>query len=349
MFRHRSSKRLLLLAACVSLLGAAPPPAVPTYRQFGRWLVACDNTRSCVARGFDEVTQAQLQLRRPAGNAAATLALSAADPFDVAALQLDGKKLALPSPAWSKDATAASTQDPAAVDAFIAAVRNGHALTLDATPSNGDAPRTMPLDGFTAALLLVDAVQGRPDTPSALVAGRGTAAPPPVPALPPAPRWAAPPPLTRAETDRLLKEAARLRSPGFDACNVKDAPEVHALDAANALAIRPCYMAAYQGSSVVAVLPRAGGAARPLTLALPGVPGRNGKGTATDGPDMVDPDFNPATGTLSTVAKGRGLADCGSSEGWVWSDGAFRLKSLSFQDQCGGVEPGDWPTLFRTR
>ena len=347
--RHRSTTRLLLLASCVALPGAAPPPAVPAYRQFGRWLVACDNTRNCVARGFDEVTRAQLQLSRPAGDATPTLALSAADPFDPAALRLDGKPLALPSPAWSKDATAASTQDLEAVDAFIAAVRNGHALTLDATPSNGDGPCTVPLDGFTAALLLVDAVQGRPDTPSALVAARGTAAPPPASTPPPTPRWAAPPPLTRAETDRLLKEAVRLRSPGFDACNVKDAPEIHALDAANALAIRPCYMAAYQGSSVVAVLPRAGGPARPLTLVLPGVPGSDGRGIATDGPDMVDPGFDPATGTLSTAAKGRGLADCGSSESWVWSDGAFRLKSLSFQDQCGGVEPGDWPTLFRTR
>ena len=350
MSRHRPATRLLLLlAACVALPGAAPPPAVPAYRQFGRWLVACDNTRSCVARGFDAVTRAQLELSRPAGDAAPTLALSAADPFDPAALRLDGTPLALPSPAWSKDATAASTQDPAAVDAFIAAVRNGHTLTLDTTPLNGDDPRTVPLDGFTAALLLLDAVQGRPDTPTALVAARGTAAPPPAPTLPPIPRWAAPPPLTRAETDRLLKQAARLRSPNFDTCDVKDTPEVHALDAANALVIRPCYMAAYQGSSVVAVLPRAGGAARPLTLVLPGVPGPDGKGTATDGPDMVDPGFDPATGTLSTAAKGRGLADCGSSESWVWSDGAFRLKSLSFQDQCGGVQPGDWPTLFRTR
>ncbi len=333
-----------LLAAMTVLMAAAAPPPVPVYRQFGRWIVACDNTRACVARGFDEVTRAQLDLASPAGSAPATLTLSAADAFDVAVLRLDGKPLPLPALAWSKDKDTASTSDPAAIGAFVALVRGAHAITLDAAPPGDDASRTIPLDGFTAALLLLDAVQGRPGTPTALVAGRGTAAVPPAPPVPPAPRWTAPPPLSGPEKASLLRRAAHLSSPEFDPCEVRQPPAVFALDAASALAVRPCYMAAYQGSSVVAVLPRAGGPDRPVELVLPGVPDK-----ATDGPDMVDPEFDPATGTLSTVAKGRGLADCGSSEAWVWSGGAFRLKALAYQDQCGGTEPGDWPTLFRTR
>ena len=150
--------------------------------------------------------------------------------------------------------------------------------------------------------------------------------------------------MTGPEKTNLVRRASRLRSPAFDPCETREPPAVFALDAGSALAICRCYMAAYQGSSVVAVLPRGGGPDRPLKLPLPGVPG-----TATDGPDMVDPNFNPATGTLSTASKGRGLADCGSSESWVWSGGAFRLEALSYQDQCGGTAPGDWPTLFRTR
>ena len=81
-----------------------------------------------------------------------------------------------------------------------------------------------------------------------------------------------------------------------------------------------------------------------MQLSLPGVPG-----TPIDGPDMVDPEFGPATGTLSTTSKGRELADCGSTEAWTWSMAAFQLRTLAFQDQCGGAEPGDWPTLFRSR
>ncbi len=336
-------RRIALLAAALLLSAAAPPPAVPVYRQFGRWLVACDNTRACVARGFDEVTRAQLDLVRPAGDARPKLILSADGAFDPAALRLDGKPLPLSAPAWSKATDGVSTDDPAAVDAFVAAARNAHAITLDPPPPNG-ADWSIPLDGFTAALLLVDAVQNRPGTPTALVAARGPAAPPPAPPVPPAPRPTRPPPLTGPEQADLVRRAGRLRSPAFDPCTVREPPSVFALDAANALAIRPCYMAAYQGSSVVAVLPRNGGPDRPLKLPLPGVPGH-----ATDGPDMVDPDFDPATGTLSTASKGRGLADCGSSESWVWSDGAFRLKALGYQEQCGGTAPGDWPTLFRTR
>ena len=64
---------------------------------------------------------------------------------------------------------------------------------------------------------------------------------------------------------------------------------------------------------------------------------------------MVEASFDPASGTLSSGSKGRGLADCGSSEEWVWSGGAFRLKSLNHQEQCGGTSAGDWPPLYRTR
>ena len=338
--------RILLLAAALLLPAAAPPlpPAVPVYRQFGRWLVACDNTRACVARGFDEVTRAQLDLVRPAGFARAKLILSADGSFDIASLRLDGKPLPLLAPAWSKMADDVSTDDPAAVDALVAAARDAHAITLDPAPPADDTVRTIPLDGFTAALLLVDAVQGRPGTASALVAARGPAATLPALPVPGAPRWSAPPKLTGPEKAELGRRAGSLRSPAFDPCEVQEPPAVFALDTASALAIRRCYMAAYQGSSVVAVLSRRGGLDQLVKLPLPGVPGG-----ATDGPDMVDPQFDPATGTLSTASKGRGLADCGSSESWVWSGGAFRIKALSYQGQCGGTAPGDWPTLFRTR
>ena len=72
----------ILLLALVLLPAAAPPPPVPVYRRFGRWLVACDNTRACVARGFDETTRAQLQLTRAAGNARPMLTLFAENAID---------------------------------------------------------------------------------------------------------------------------------------------------------------------------------------------------------------------------------------------------------------------------
>ena len=152
-----------------------------------------------------------------------------------------------------------------AIAAFIAAARNGRVLTLGPDAPEGEPSRTVPLDDFTAALLMIDAVQARPGTESALIAARGDAALPPAPPLPPAPRWVTPPALTRTELQRLKQQAGRLPSTSFEICNATDQPTVYALDAVDALAIRPCYLAAYQTAYVVAIVPRAGGQLRPAT------------------------------------------------------------------------------------
>jgi hypothetical protein len=165
----------LILVFVTTLPAAAPLPAVPIYRSFGRWLVACDHTRACVARGFDEVICAELDLVRDAGVARPTLSLSAEDPIDAVALRLDGKPLAFPAQGWVARDGVLSTSDPAAIDAFIANARDGNMITLDKGPSKDDQPRTVPLNGFTAALLLFDAVQGRLGTAGALIAPRGSA------------------------------------------------------------------------------------------------------------------------------------------------------------------------------
>ncbi len=334
----------LALLALLILPAATLLPEVPVYRTFGRWFVACDNTRACVARGFDEYTRAQLELTRQAGVSPATLTLSAERRIVAGNVRLDGAPVALPAPAWSVVDGALTTKDPAAIAAFITAARDARTLTLDRDPPNDELPPAVPLDGFTAALLLLDAVQGRPGTPTALIAARGSAAPPPAPPLPRAPRWVVPPALTRVELQRLTQQAVQLPSRPSDTCDAADPPQVFALDAVDALAIRPCFMAAYQGSSIVAILPRAGGRARPATGARPGMPHPEPGRT-----EMVDPEFDPASGTLFSSSKGRGMADCGSSEAWVWSGGGFRLKSLNYLGQCGGTEPGDWPPLYRTR
>lgn len=334
----------LLLLPAATPMPAAPLAEVPVYRTFGRWFVACDNTRTCVARGFADYTRAQLELSRRAGISPATLALSAERKIVAGDVRLDGAPVAFPAPAWSMTDGTLTTRDPAAITAFITAVRDARTLTLDRDRPKDELPLTVPLDGFTAALLLVDAVQGRPGTPTALIAAKGTAAPPTAPPLPPALRWVVPPALTRMERQRLTQQAAQLPSKFFDTCNVSDPSQVYALDAVDAIAIRPCFMAAYQGSSVVAILPRAGGRPRPATGPRPGMPHPEAGRT-----DMVDPEFDPATGILFSNSKGRGMADCGSSEAWVWSDGGFRLQSLNYLGQCGGTESGDWPPLYRTR
>lgn len=228
----------LHLLPAAAPLPAAPLPEVPVYRTFGRWFIACDNTRACVARGFAESTRAQLELSRKAGTSPATLALSAECRIVAGEIRLDGAPVAFLSPAWSMTGGALTTKDPASIAAFISAARDARNLTLEKDSPKDKLPLSVPLDGFTAALLLVDAVQGRPGTPTALIAAKGTAAPPPAPPLPPAPRWVVPPALTRVERQRLMQQAGHLPSEFFDTCNVADPPQVYAIDAVDALAMR---------------------------------------------------------------------------------------------------------------
>lgn len=339
-----------IAASMLLLLGAAAPPPVPLYHTFGRWFTACDNVRACESRGFAEDAPVDLRVSRSAGAHDPTVVLTVADSLsiDPATIRLDGKPFPLLPPAWtltppSPGNTAYLTaSDPAVVAAFISAVRN--ATTLQLGPGD-DAP-SVPLDGLTAALLLMDAAQGRPGTPTALIADRGTAAPPralPVP-LPPA--WVRPRKLSPAEARSLLARSAHLPQTIDDGCDMKEAADVYALDAADALAIHPCQLYAYQSDSLVFVLSRHGAhAPRPVHLRLPAIQPPDGQWS---GPDMTEPSFDPDTGRLSTMAKGRGVGDCGLFATWVWHRGAFHIVDMEYMGQCGGSSPGDFPALVRT-
>jgi hypothetical protein len=53
--------------------------------------------------------------------------------------------------------------------------------------------------------------------------------------------------------------------------------------------------------------------------------------------------------TVFEAAKGRGLADCGSSTSWVFDGTDFRLAEASRMNRCAGGPPGDWPTVYRSK
>jgi hypothetical protein len=331
--------RFLFLLILAIPAQAAELPPVPLYKTFGRWIVACDNARRCEARGFDEDTRADLRIIRDAGAATPTATFSWDKLPAPAALRLDGHPLALPTPPWISNKTdeTLSTTDPAAIATFIATIRNGQRITTAANPA-----AAIPLQGLVAALLLVDAVQGRPGTPTALVAPRGNNGVPGAPGLPGRPRWNPAPALPKAETKSLIAATTRQAAAALRAndCDFRGHDEAFALDATHAVVFLSCAVAAYQGHELVYVAPRQGGTAIPFTTRLPVV-------AAIEG-DLGDPSFDAATGTMSTASKGRGLADCGQSASWIWSNGAFQLTSLSYLNPCGGASPGDWPTLYRT-
>ena len=308
-------RRALLLVLVTSTAHAET--AVPHVATFGRWFVACDNARHCEARGVSESTAADLRLIRDATGAQPRLILTA-DKRIASPVTIDGGPL--DTTGWratEADGTNLETTDPAQIARTLALARAGHTL------SAGDDV-SVPLNGLTAALLRMDDVQGSV-----------------APALPTAPRWQSmaalmDPAGLAAATRRGQARALR----GAD-CSPPTAPDAaYALDAASAIVLLFCSMGAYQGSSLVVLAARSGGATVLFTPALPTI--------ATPMTALTEAAFDPATGTLSMSARGRGIADCGLSAQWVWAAGAFQLTQMSYQPLCGGAAPGDWPEVYRT-
>lgn len=61
-------------------------------------------------------------------------------------------------------------------------------------------------------------------------------------------------------------------------------------------------------------------------------------------PLLVNSDWEPKTQILNSVAKGRGLGDCGNAQSFVWDGTMFRLVSAYGMSECRGSI--DWLTLW---
>ena len=342
------AKILLLLAAAASASGPAPE-TVQSYDSYRSWFVACDNTLACVAKGFsDSDAGAEIRIERGAGpEGVAIVSISANHGFALGDVAIDGRPAGLTAPAWqlttSDGETLATSDDPGAVRAIVQRLRMASKLTL-----GGDL--SVPLDGFAAAVLRLDDRQGRVGGVTALLK-TGPLPAARVPAAPIAPRIPHHPiraQLAAGEEARLIASVRTSEKAEFDkeGCGeTPELPEAHALDEGRALVLIPCIMGGYQGSSLAFIAPRAGGAAHRLIAPTP----YRGKGSdGSSAAYFTESSFDPKTGMLSMAAKGRGLADCGMSASWIWDGGAFQLSEMTLQQSCGGIAPGDWPTLFRS-
>lgn len=354
-------RRLLpLLLLCVS---AGASAATPIYRQFKDWVVACDNTVRCEARGANEISPLMLRLIAEAGPAGGlSLALESGVPIDVASMRVDGKPLALDTRHWTLSPEQDGMQtldsrDPERVRALLKALRNAHELTF----GDGEDQRGVPLDGLSAALLLIDEAQGRLGTVTALLRGGGQPASrvPAAPALPPAVKPApAMPPLDddtrqrlidgvrRAQSALLEKEECHVAMEGDHTDNAFDVAV--ALTPREALVLLECWRGAYQSTHLAFRTPMERPAeARRLVLPLPMARSPDDGGqVAWDA--FTNADYSNDSSTLHHFAKGRGLADCGDSASWVFDGRDFHLTEWRYLGSCRGGEPGDWPALWRS-
>ena len=341
---------LLVLAAIVVPAASAHGQTVQSYDSYQSWFVACDNLLSCVAKGFDDDSGGlEIRVERDAGRAGAlAMSISSNTKFAISDVRIDGNPADLGKPAWtletSEDGSSVTSNDFAAIRALVQRLRNASKVTLGGNEA-------IPLAGFSAAMLRLDDRQGRIGgatalfKPGPLPASRVPAAP----SLPLVPNHPVQARLKPGEDARLIAAIRTEQKTLFAKEECQDTPqqpEAFALDQSHALVLIPCIMGAYQGSSLAFIAERESGHSKRLIAPMPYL---------GNDPDHSDADyfteggFDPDTGTLSMAAKGRGLADCGISGGWIWDGKSFRLSDLSLQKACGGIEPGDWPTLFRSK
>ncbi|MCS4508772.1 DUF1176 domain-containing protein [Xylophilus ampelinus] len=344
------------LVALSVFAAQAASPAVPAYREFKDWIVACDNVRRCEARlapAAGDTLPMRLLVAREAGPAGAVgLDLAGEKPLSADALRLDGAALtgadrpAAAGSAWTNDGEGSYRLQ--GEPALEMARRLEQARQMAVQQSDG--PLQLSLDGLAAALRFIDDVQGRVGTLTALhQPGAGPVSQvPAAPALPVVQAAAAPTPLADTQA---FAAAVRTRNAALVARKC-DAPRGASDDAmpltdTDALVLLRCWSGAYQSAALVLRVPRsAPQQARPV--ALPDVPGGLPVGKNDDPSVATEAFYDPATATLSSFAKSRGIGDCGIARSWVFDGTAFQPASRDEQRRCAG-SPGDWPALYRTR
>lgn len=342
--------RLHFAAALVLAGGSATAaPAFPAYADFKDWTLACDVTGDCEARGYDAYEPGLwLRLVRAAGaDAMPRLEIHGLSwTREPRSLLFDGREVPLGAgwttradPEAGPAAYVLETSDLAAVRRFAAAARRATRVTLPDEEQQGS------LSGLNAAVLRLDDVQGRIGTVSAIASPgpdrRAVPGPRPLPVVHARP-WRG----TQPDADEAERYLRGLPD-AFGECDDADARQgdVVAISADEVLALVLCWRGAYQEGHVVMRGPRKDPrAARPVELPAPPHPERE----AVDA--MVsNAHYDPATASLSSYGKGRGLFDCGDSTRWVFDGQRFQLADYALLDRCGWMAPGDFPVLWRSR
>ena len=330
-----------MLALAMPLALAGPGPGAE--KLFGNWAVVCDNVKRCEATvlmpgNWSGGTPPGLDFAREAGPAGAvtitvTPLTEAPGLIDILIdRRLMGSGVIRDHKVHLTGATA---------EGLARAMANGRVLTLKARRA---VLATISLGGASAAMRYIDAEQGRGGGVTALVA-RGPKSAAAVPAAMAVPRVPAVRPgngkarvttLTPALADQLR---TRADCGGYEV-NERLSVIFHRLDGHSTLVLMPCITDTYQAVSAAFVatdgewraaqfddMPGRGGAERPMVARL------------------VDPEWNPAQGVLSSHAKGQGAGDCGIDRHWVWDGSRFRMTLSNGLEICR--ISGAWLTRYR--
>lgn len=330
--------------AMATALASAPAPG--ELKSFGDWAVGCDNGRACKAVSLMEMETGENQLtiqimRDPDARSAAQIRIDnieQAEPGEMVTLILDGTASIGLTALTSDTASMVRTLDPP----LFTILRQGK--TLELRNGNGQSLGSASLRGLAQAIAYIDDSQGRTSSVTALAkAGQQPASlVPPPPVLPTISvmRPAKPTPMRLSSAD-IAELQART------GCAAADNPALPVdavrLDRRNWLVLVPCGAGAYNFLTAP-VLVAGSGKARRMKIAEFDFPPAQSSPEGT--PLLVNAAWDASKSELTTFAKGRGLADCGSAETYVWDGRELRMTSQLSMDECRGVT--DWIPVWRT-
>jgi len=344
-------------------------------RTFRDWVVGCDNTRTCRAFGLpaqDSSGMLAVRIDR-AGDPEAAPSLTIildqeAAPQDDARLRISADtggtvEVTIGRDARHEDGEITLT-DGQATGRLLDEIRRGRSLTISLDPAAGrsDGVPSISLDGAVAALLWVDDRQKRVGTRTGL-ARPGTASGNAIPQPPPAPQARAGVPMTGPAVPTDLPPAwktqvmAAFRTIPGEACNLEDDNdediEAQRLAARLVLISVRCWRGAYNFSRAYYILEE-GSRPRVRPAAFPRI--REPLPAAENPPSNQQPnhilwnaEIDATSGTVSHLAKGRGMSDCGEIGEWRWDGTRFQPVRLEVMPRCRGLLPPNWITLHRTR
>lgn len=327
--------------------------AAPAQQLFSDWQVTCNNQNFCVARNTGEHRGLVMTLSRSAGaKTDATLRIdlggfsapAVKEPEIAPRLLLDGAPLKLTPQHWQLTPWHLKTEDAAAITAFLKNIQEGHALTLRG------GKQVISLDGLKAALLFIDAQQKRVGSKTAWIR-KGSSPPLSVPPAPALKEVAVvnptPTPLTHDELNDLLDYGTwRMNNSQCSLDPNRREVRVTALTDGKALLIVSCEAGAYNTVDLAWQVSRKKPfAARSVRLRLPFTPS-----SGSSEMELMNARFDEKTRELTTLALGRGFADCGIQTRWRFDGQRFRLVRYAEEPSCDNWNgPDAWPTLWITR
>jgi hypothetical protein len=307
------------LLSCAILAAALSAPFLCAAQAYDDWTVQCDNVNHCEAVGYGSDRETArwiaVQLVRDAGPATAVKAkvvLAEDGPEKPAAIAITVDEFR------SVPIRANQPIPQAAVHQLLDRMIEGRA----GQASDGQQQWALPLAGMKAALLRMDALQGRIGTPGALVR-RGTR---PEAAVPPA---RAMPVLRAAPRAEVLDDpeivAALLAETGPSHDGWADGHSLHRLATGLLLFLRETA----RGSSsrfYDVWIANARRPYQPRRLSLPNI------GPAED--TLVNANFD---GQVLSTWDGRFLYEFRDATEWLWTGARFELLTVIRADNCYGM------------